>query len=613
MIHSLKLPSLTLFLLSLLMGSIVGVMAMNLLLAHRIGVPVEQVTPFLWFEASDVIRRLHAPAFAEALKIGGMVGIATVIGCLIFTMRPEHRSPHGDARWATRREIAEAGLLDEAGVILGKLGSPRSRAPFLRSASDAYSNTLLVAPPGGGKGVGVVIPTLLTWPGSAVVLDVKGENLAVTAGQRQEMGDTVFIFAPYDPDGNTHRFNPLEPIRQIGDADRRYSALRLLATHLLTSQGKADEPFIEGARELFTATASVALDTDEPTLGHVLRLLAPTDGTEDIGNDAIDQMMAKRLRGLAEQASHPSARTSLLQYSAYDPKTIGTFLSVLKSCGLGAWADPAIDRATSGNDFDLDTLRGEPQTIYIVISPNEMEALAPVARLFFQSVTAALQSRMPTPATDPLPVLLLLDEFKALGRMDTILNAATVLRGYGGRMLFVVQGIPNLEEVYGRAGAEGLMNACQLHAYMSINDPRTKAMLSRSLGTREVVTEQESTSRTLGKSGTSRTRTEQRSAARLLSEDEINRIGPDTILLLPQNARPIRARKVRYFEDRALRGLAGLAWRFVATGGSQSSQRSQRQAGNVTGGQGNDTELRALIQAFEFLSGLHDVRDSIAA
>ena len=604
MINSFKLPSLTLILLSLVMGGIVGVMAMNFFLAYRISVPFDQVTPLLWFEVSDVLRRLHAPAFAESLKIGGAVGVAAVIGCLIFAVRPEHRSPHGDARWATRSEIAEAGLLDEAGVILGKLGAPRSRAPFLRSASDAYSNTLLVAPPGGGKGVGVVIPTLLTWPGSAVVLDVKGENLAATAGQRQEMGDTVFVFAPYDADGKTHRFNPLETIRQIGDADRRYSALRRLATHLLTSQGKADEPFIEGARELFTATASVAIDTEKPTLGHVLRLLAPTDGAENIGNDAIDQMIAKRLRGLAEQASHPSARTSLLQYSAYDPKTIGTFLSVMKSCGLGAWADPAIDRATSGNDFDLDTLRGEPQTIYIVISPNEMDALAPVARLFFQSVTAALQSRIPTPATDPLPVLLLLDEFKALGRMDTILNAATVLRGYGGRMLFVVQGIPNLEEVYGRAGAEGLMNACQLHAYMSINDPRTKAMLSRSLGTREIVTEQESTSRTLGKSGLSRTRTEQRSAARLLSEDEINRIGPDTILLLPQNARPIRARKVRYFEDRGLRGLAGLAWELTAMNSPKISSAAALKSKRSST---NDLELAILRQALAFLKNIGEI------
>ena len=183
-----------------------------------------------------------------------------------------------------------------------------------------------------------------------------------------------------------------------------------------------------------------------------------------------------------------------------------------------------------------------------------MEALAPLARLFFQTVTAALQENMPT-KEDTLPVLLLLDEFKALGRMDSLLNAATTIRGYGGRMLIVVQGIPNLEEVYGLSGAQGLMNACQLHAYMSINDPKTKAMLSRSLGNTEVETAHESFSRSFGRGGYSRTRSTQRRGSPLITEDGINRLGEDTILIIPQNARPIKARKVKYFADRALKRL----------------------------------------------------------
>jgi len=138
-------------------------------------------------------------------------------------------------------------------------------------------------------------------------------------------------------------------------------------------------------------------------------------------------------------------------------------------------------------------------------------------------------------------------------------------------------------------------------------------MLSRSLGTREFVTEQESISRTLGKSGLSRTRTEQRSAARLLSEDEINRIGPDTILLLPQNARPIRAQKVRYFEDRALRGLTGMTWRFVATDSPRPLGVPERNSGIGIADKIRDIELSALVQAFEFLSGLQEVRANIAA
>lgn len=211
--------------------------------------------------------------------------------------------------------------------------------------------------------------------------------------------------------------------------------------------GRADEPFIEGARELFTAAASVAINSEEPTLGHTLRLLAPVMADMTDGDMDVAASMGRRFSVLASQATHASAQTTFLQYSAYDSKTIATYLSVVKSTGLGAWSDPAIDNATSANDFDLSSLRSKPQTIYIVISPNDMEALAPAARLFFQTATAALQSKMPS-AGDAFPVLFVLDEFKALGRVDTMLNAATTLRGYGGRMLFVLQGVANIEEVY---------------------------------------------------------------------------------------------------------------------------------------------------------------------
>ena len=122
-------------------------------------------------------------------------------------------------------------------------------------------------------------------------------------------------------------------------------------------------------------------------------------------------------------------------------------------------------------------------------------------------------------------------------------------------MLIVVQGAPNLEEIYGRAGRDGLMNACQLHAYMSINDPKTKAMLSRSLGNTEVETAHESVSRSFGRGGLSRTSSTQRRGSPLITEDGINRLGEETILIIPQNARPIKARKVKYYADWTLKKL----------------------------------------------------------
>jgi len=450
--------------------------------------------------------------------------------------------------------------------------------------------------------VGVVIPTLLTWPGSAIVLDVKGENLAATAGQRQRLADDVFVFAPYDPNGKTHRFNPLEPIRDLKDPDRQFSELRRLATHLLTSKGRADEPFIEGARELFTAAASIAINSEKPTLGHTLRLLAPIMTDIEDGDVDVAASMAKRFSVLANQATHASAQTTFLQYSAYDSKTIATYLSVVKSTGLGAWSDPAIDNATSANDFDLSSLRSKPQTIYIVISPNDMDALAPAARLFFQTATAALQSKMPS-ADEAFPVLFVLDEFKSLGRMDTMFNAATTLRGYGGRMLFVLQGVANIEEVYGRAGTDGLMNACQMHIFMSVNDPRTKEMLSRSLGNRQITTNQESTSQTSGRFGFSKTRTEHRSSTRLLSEDQINRLGKDAVLLLPQNARPIRAKKVFYFKDRSLRKLSDLSWSLKTDPSSGSNKAIKSE---VDTSQKNHVEQGMFPRAAAFINDVNE-------
>lgn len=545
------LPSKALVALSVIIALILFLTVLNYWLAFAFRYPFESVTPWLWFAPPDIWRMVNPEAFQSALKYAAVVGGIALVGCLGLAIQAPNPKPHGDARWASRREIDKAGLMDPSGVILGKLGGPKGFAPFIRSTRDKYCNTLLVAPPGGGKGVGVVIPTLLTWPGSAVVLDVKGENSEMTAKRRAEMGDTIYVFSPYDEDGRTHRFNPFAPIKALSDPERQYSELRRVSTRLLVSSGNADGPFIENARDLFTAAASVVLALDNPTIGDVRKLLAPVsnaDGTSEGG-------MAARFHNLAAQATHEQARTTLSQFAAFDPKSIATHLSVLKAAGLNAWSDPAVEAATSGNDFDLTTLRSNPQSIYIVIAPNDMEALAPVARLLFQSVIAAMQANTPTPE-DKLPVLLLLDEFKTLGRMDAVVNATGTLRGYGGHMLLVVQGLPNLEEVYGHAGTSSLMNACQVHAYMSINDPQSKQMISRSLGTYGVEMTQESTSRSFGSFGGSRTASKQHRAMKLIEEDAVNRMGEDSILLIPKDMRPIFARKVVYHKDRALKKLA---------------------------------------------------------
>ena len=553
-----QIPSRLLVALSLVLGFAAFLFVLNVWIALAFRQPLDSVTPWLWIFPPDAWHLVNPEAFDNALKWGAATGGAVFCVCLYYASEAPPGEPHGDARWAKRHEIARAGLLDPSGVILGKLGGSRSFAPFIRSTRDKYCNTLLVAPPGGGKGVGVVIPTLLTWPGSTVVLDVKGENYDKTVARRKAIGDDVFVFSPLAEDGQTHRFNPLEAVAALEDEGRQYSELQRIAEQLLVSSGNADKSFMPGARELFVGAASAVLKQDNPRIGAVLKALAPAIPEDDA--EPVSNSMSARLRVLAKQAVHEDARNSLLQFAAYDPKTLAIYLSVLKGSGLGAWANPAVDAATSANDFDLGSLRRKPQSIYIVIAPNDMKVLAPVARLFFQSTIAAMQARLPGPE-DKLPFLLLLDEFKTLGEMQAVQDAAGTMRQYGGHMLIVVQGIPNLDEVYGHAGAQSLMNACQLHAYMSINDPKTKEMISRSLGTHAVETTHESTNRQFGKFGGSRTQSNQTRAQKLLSEDAVNRIGDDTILLLAKDARPIRAKKVKYYKDWRLKKLAAASAR----------------------------------------------------
>jgi len=550
------IPSRLLIGFSLLLGLAAFLFVLNVWVAVAFRQSLDLITPWLWFLPPDAWYLVNPGVFDNALKWGAAAGGAVLATCLYLAAEAPPGEPHGDARWAKRHEIAKAGLLDPSGVILGKLSGPRWFGSFIRSTRDKYCNTLLVAPPGGGKGVGVVIPTLLTWPGSAIVLDIKGENYEKTAARREAMEDEVFVFSPLAEDGQTHRFNPLEAVASMEDKASQYTELQRIADHLLVPTGNLDKTFLPGARELFVGVASAILNQENPRIGAVLRALAPT--MPEDGSAPISNAMSARLETLAKQAVHEEARDSLLQFAAADPRSFTTYLSVLKGAGLGTWANPAVDAATSANDFDLGSLRRRPQSIFIIIAPNDMKMLAPVARLFFQSAIAAMQAGLPGPE-DKLPFLLLLDEFKKLGQMEAVQEAAGTMRQYGGHMLIVVQGIPNLEEVYGRAGAQGLMNACQVHAYMSINDPETKQMISRSLGTHAAETVQESTSRQFGKLGGSRTQSSQTRAQKLVNEDEVNRMGEDTILLLAKDARPIKAKKVKYYQDWRLKKFAALS------------------------------------------------------
>ena len=215
------------------------------------------------------------PVVAKRLKVALIVAAVVAYGvplvAIIAAMR-EVRSLHGDARFATAGEIAKAGLFAKTGIIVGKWGRR-----YLMYASMQF--VLLAAPTRSGKGVGIVIPNLLNWAESVVVLDVKLENFLITSKYRAKWGQEVFLFNPFsiseDAAGNplhgkTHRYNPLGYVSD--DPRLRVTDILAIGYSLYPGEGR-DAFFDDAARNLFLGLTLYLCETPTlpRTMGELLR------------------------------------------------------------------------------------------------------------------------------------------------------------------------------------------------------------------------------------------------------------------------------------------------------------------------------------------------------
>ena len=543
---------LTLAAIGLLAGLLLGNLAAGAFAAWRTGGIVAE-TGFATFLA-------HAPwavgRMTEPFRIGLVIFAVTGLVCAALlpaiARRPQLTS-HGAARWAKPEEIRRAGLSARLealqGPVYAKLGAPGSNAPYLTSSEIPHS--LIAAPTGSGKGVGVVIPTLLTWRGSVICLDVKGENFAKTARRRAALGDRVFKFAPYDPEGRTHRWNPMDVVAEAAPA-RRFTEARRLAAALIVAQGNATS-FLEGAREIFAAAALLAFQRGRPTIGEIYDALSAPGELFDL------------FETLAEEAATEEAARIFRRMAGMESRILSSYLSVLADGGLSLWADRMVRRATEATDFDIAQMRRDPASVFIVVSPNDLIPLAPLVRLLFQQTVALLQRAEPG-ADEPYPVLLLLDEFASLGRMEALQQGITTLRSYGGRVMIVVQSIASLRDgrLYGREGASVFVANCRLQLFMAPADEETPEYISRAIG--DFTRRARSKSWRIGAWGTSVQEREE--GARLIRPEALRQLGARKVVALIQNHPPVLAERVTYYEDKALAPL------FERQGGAAPEPRS---------------------------------------
>jgi type IV secretion system protein VirD4 len=482
------------------------------------------------------------------------IGVAALFGTA--SMYNGKLNQYDNAHFQSRRELSRNRMiapLARNGFIFGKLSKPKRAGGFISATPDRFPHAMMIAPTGRGKGVGFVLPNLLHFKGSAIVLDVKGENFRKTAHHRGEVQDgKVWYFSPYDyvqPDGEdgpvmtrTHRFNPLARIAKMASPEQQYTAINTMTDLFLQAQSSGAESFFQSGRSLFVAACLHAIEIGRPTIGTAFDIMS---GHGD--------KKASYLAIAAKTANDTVASIFLTMANETD-KILDSFISVIRGAGLGLWKDPAVDRATSASDFDFATFRKEAQTLYIVVQPEHLTTLAPLIRLLFADAIARLQSSERGP-DEPHPVMFLMDEFDQLGRQPIVLQSIKTIRSYGGRFFIISQSIPGLDAIYGQNDRLALQAGAGVQIYMTPQEERTAEVLSSALGKHTVVSRTNSRSRVqkLTESGSVSNRSEERA---LRSKAELLRFPLDKVLILPEGQQPILAHHIRYYEDQHFRTVA---------------------------------------------------------
>jgi len=472
-----------------------------------------------------------------------IIGGAGVAGLMMsLAMSGSALTRFGYTHWQTRREMQRNGFYGKPGTgfVIGKLGKPKSRTPFL--CSKTFPHALIVAPTGRGKTTGFVIPNLLTWQGSAVTLDVKGECYEATARHRAAQGDEVFRFAPTDWETKrTHRYNPLLRIFELEDPARQQMELQLLATLFLQNDNDRVQGLLKGGIDLFVAAGLLAFQRRRPTLGEIYRISAS-------GGNKQKEYLAR-----CHEVDNAAAKLIFMRLASTNNDTLTSYVSLLMTSGLDQWQNPAIDDATKVSDFDFRTIRKKPFSVYLVVQPLMVKPLAPLIRLFFSDLLSALQDKEPGP-DEPWPVMIMLDEFNRLGKMPIVAESIEVLRHYRGHLAVVTQTIPAIDEIYGENTRRALQGNAGVKLYLTPSDEKTIEELSKAVGktTKTVVTR----SRSVGKNPfEGRSQSERTEETALLPEDEARRLPLDEIVVVVDAQMPVRAKRVVYYEDPFFKGI----------------------------------------------------------
>ncbi len=480
-----------------------------------------------------------------AIGISGIGLLILLPAGLVAAARPR-RALHGNARFANPAEIDRAGLTGsdgQPGILIG-----RHRGKFL--SLPGQLSVMLSAPTRSGKGVGVVIPNLLNWPDSVVVLDIKGENYDLTAGYRAAHGQAVYAFSPFDEAARSHRWNPLtavrsSPLHRVGD-------LLTIGQVFFPNDGggtSSEAFFNDQARNLFLGLGLVLLETPAlpRTIGEMLR---QSSGKGRSLKDHLSGLIIQRRE--EENPLSDECADALQRLLSNSENTLSSVVATFNA-PLTIFADAVVDAATSADDFRLEDVRRRRMSVYVRIPPNRLANARPLLNLFFSQLVSLNTQHLPE--QDPtlkVQCLLVNDEFTAIGRVGVITTAAAFLAGYNLRLLTVVQAMSQLDAVYGDKEARTFATNHGLQILYAPREQRDADEYSAMLGHFTERATSRGRSRSFsqhGHSSVSRNESEQRRA--LLLPQEFKELGSERLVVIFENCKPILGEKIRYYRDKA--------------------------------------------------------------
>jgi type IV secretion system protein VirD4 len=528
-------------------------------------------------------------------------------------IRPKRSSTFGSAEWMTWREAQEMGLHKfQDRPWLGYLPySTSSGTKISHLYANQNGHIFTVGAARSGKGTTQIIPNLLHWPFSTIVVDVKSENYDLTQKKRSDFGP-VYHLSPFRE--TSYSFNPLDFVSSVEDPDEQEDRARYLAELLVPVRPESKDPYFEQAARTLVKTFVLWLGTTDA-------ITQTPDETDEFPFLAAERTMAEVVRLLKQEKDGfpQSLRTMQSSKEHYWVRTDASsqlrlleaekqFAGVVETAlqNLNVWASGRVRRVTRETNIPVTDFRMHPSSLYLMVPPDEMEEYRGVFRAIIGiSIKLLKDDYDDSLHKDWPPVLFLLDEFTQLGTMEPIAHGLNYLAGYGLCLWTFVQSLEALKKVYPNDWGSFIANS-PTRCFFGVNDHQTAKLVSDMVGVATVQNRTRSTnSSTSNAFGTNRGTgsssgpggsTFQRSdgssftqtftsgsgssvtdAQRTLyTPDEVMRLGPSDQIIFMQGCKPIKGHRAAYYSVPEWNALVG-EWL-----GDRGNRKSNQESGNVT-------------------------------